>query len=82
MNPVPGFTHEQESKITTHNLRLMPQPVYRYSEPDKILDGGLFVFALGTDPECNLLLEAYEDEKGARFRYALAPMSLTSLTVL
>jgi hypothetical protein len=69
----------EESKITTHTLRLMPQPVYRYSEAGKILDGGLFVFALGTDPECNLLLEAYQDDKGSRYRYALAPMSVYQL---
>lgn len=71
----------EDSAITIHNLRLMPQPVYRYSETDKILDGGLFVFALGTDPECNLLLEAYQDDKGARYRYALAPMSVYQLEV-
>jgi hypothetical protein len=48
----------EESQIVNHNLRLLPQPIYRYSEAGKILDGGLFVFALRTDPECNLLLEA------------------------
>ncbi len=68
-----------DATITTHTLRLMPQPVYRYSEQDKILDGGMFVFALGTDPECNLFIEAYQDEKGSRFRYALAPMSVYQL---
>ncbi|MBI3863568.1 MAG: hypothetical protein HY290_16885 [Planctomycetia bacterium] len=68
-----------ESKITIHNLRLLPQPVFRYAEAEKILDGGLFVYALGTDPECNLLLEAYQDDKGARYRYALAPMSIYQL---
>jgi hypothetical protein len=68
-----------ESQITKHNLRLLPQPIYRYSEEGMILDGGLFSFALGTDPECNLLLEAYQDDKGSRYRYALAPMSIYEL---
>jgi hypothetical protein len=63
------------------NLRLLRQPVYRYSEKEKILDGALFVFALGTNPESCLLLEAYQDDKGGRYRYALAPMSIYQLEV-
>jgi hypothetical protein len=69
----------EEAQVTKHNLRLLPQPVYRYSEEGKILDGGLFEFELGTYPECNLLLEAYQDETGSRYRYALAPMSIYEL---
>jgi hypothetical protein len=68
-----------ESQITNHNLRLLAQPVYRYSEEGKILDGGLFVFALGTDPECNLLIEAWQDGNRAKYRYAFAPMSIYEL---
>jgi hypothetical protein len=41
------------------DLRLVPQPLIRYEPKDKqILDGALFSFALGTDPEVLLLLEA------------------------
>lgn len=60
---------------TKQDLRLLRQPVYRYSEKGKILDGGLFIFVLGTDPECCLLLEAYQDGKDYRYRYALAPVT-------
>jgi hypothetical protein len=70
-----------DSEITRHDLRLLTQPIYRYAEEGKIIDGALFEFALGTDPECNLLLEAVEDEKGLRYRYALAPMSVYQLDV-
>jgi hypothetical protein len=69
----------EESEITRQNLRLLTQPVYRYAEDGKILDGGVFVYAVGTDPECTLLLEAYQDDKGSRYRYALAPMSIYQL---
>jgi hypothetical protein len=69
------------SKKTKENLRLLPQPVYRYSEKGKILDGTLFVFVLGTNPECCLLLEAYQDGKDSRYRYAVAPMSIYQLEV-
>jgi hypothetical protein len=61
------------------NLRLLSQPVYRYSEDGKILDGALFIFALGTDPECALLIEAYQVDKNSRYRYAVAPMSIYQL---
>jgi hypothetical protein len=61
------------------DLRLLPQPVYRYSEDGKILDGAMFVFAHGTNPECCVLLEAYQDGRESRYRYAVAPMSIYKL---
>jgi hypothetical protein len=64
---------------TKHEMRLLSQPVYRYSEEGKILDGSLFVFVIGTDPECCLLVEAYRDDKGSRYRYAVAPMAIFKL---
>src|SRR5262249_22945159 len=67
------------SKTVTQDLRLLPQPVYRYSEAGTILDGAVFIFVMGTDPECCLLVEAYRDNKGSRYRYAFAPMSIYRL---
>ena len=69
------------AKGTKQDLRLLPQPLYRYSEKGKILDGALFVFVVATDPECCLLLEAYQDGKDSRYRYAVAPMSIYQLEV-
>lgn len=66
----------QEVKV---DLRLLPQPAYRYSEAGKIVDGAMFVFAHGTNPECCVLVEAYQDNKGSRYRYAVAPMSIYKL---
>jgi hypothetical protein len=38
--------------------RLLPKPLYRYeAEQTKSLDGGLYAFVVGTDPELLLLLE-------------------------
>jgi hypothetical protein len=68
-------------KGTKQNLRLLRQPIYRYSEEGKILDGALFVFAVATDPDCALLLEAYQDKEGSRYRYALAPITVFKLEV-
>lgn len=72
------ISHFRENK---HDLRLLPQPIYRYSEKEKILDGALFAFVLATDPDCGLLLEAYQDKKGPRYRYALAPITVFKLEV-
>lgn len=55
-------------------LRLLGKPIYRYeSEIPQLLDGAVFVFAQGTDPEILLLLEAWQ-ENGAEkpmWKYAL-----------
>ncbi len=40
-------------------LRLLTQPIFRYSQPEKgIVDGAIFVFARTTNPEMMLALEA------------------------
>jgi hypothetical protein len=57
-------------------MRLLPQPVYRYSSAEAdIVDGAIFVFVEGTDPEAFLLLEAAGDEQPF-WRFALARMNL------
>jgi len=68
-------------KKIKQDLRLLRQPLYRYSEKGTILDGALFVFVVATDPECCLLLEAYQDGTSSRYRYAFAPMSVYQLEV-
>jgi len=73
------------------DLRLLTQPVYRYErkpgrEGDAAgepIDGGLFVFVEGTDPELWLLLEAHR--KGAEaspvWNYAVARMNSIAVEV-
>jgi hypothetical protein len=59
-------------------LRLLPKPIYRYDlkeapTTDPLLrDGAMFVFAMGTDPEVVLLLEAVERDKKTVWQYAFA----------
>jgi hypothetical protein len=51
-------------------MRLLTQPLYRYESPQaKVLDGALFVFAEGTDPEAFLLLEAAADRSVWQFAF-------------
>lgn len=65
-------------------LRLLPQPLHRYEEADKgLLDGGLFVFANGTNPELILLIEARRSgTSAAEWEYGLARSSHAEVHVL
>ncbi len=64
------------------NLRRMPQPIYRYPEATREkLDGGIFVFAQGTNPEVVLVVEARTAKTGAEWVYALARMNSVDLRV-
>lgn len=65
-------------------LRLLPQPLYRYKSTDPdVIDGALFAFvcSIGTDPEVFLLLEANKSENRLRWHYALARFSHMDLHV-
>jgi hypothetical protein len=55
-------------------LRLLTSPVHQYEDQQTgILDGGVFVLALGTNPELILLLEARgADGADASWNYAIA----------
>lgn len=55
-----------DAKDNRTELRLLPQPLYRYQLDDtsEVLDGALFVIAHGTDPEIVLLVEARKGSDG------------------
>jgi hypothetical protein len=55
-------------------LRLLPTPIHRYSDPAHgLIDGAIFGLAFGTNPEVLILLEARSDTSGpARWSYSLA----------
>lgn len=57
-------------------LRLLPRPLYRY-ETDRykaaggdVLDGAVFAFVMGTDPESLLVIEATKAGDAAKWQYA------------
>ncbi len=57
-------------------MRMLTQPIYRYSSTTAdVVDGAMFVFVEGTDPEAFLLFEATGAEKPI-WRYAFARMNL------
>ena len=52
------FTHEN-SRPERFDLRFLPKPIHRYADPAAgLVDGAIYVFANGTNPEVILLIEA------------------------
>jgi hypothetical protein len=65
------------------DLRLLTQPIYRYEgEHPDILDGALFAFVEGTDPEVLLLLEARRVGKQYEWFFGAARMNSIHMRVL
>ena len=65
----------------SEELRLLPTPLYRYkTDREDLVDGGLFAFVQGTDPEVILMLEARRREEHApEWQYALTRRSMLAL---
>ena len=61
-------------------LRLLAHPIDRYADPASgVIDGAIFIYANGTNPEILLLLEARRNDKGTpTWTYAAAPLSRRS----
>jgi hypothetical protein len=54
-------------------LRLLPRPLYRYeAAEDSIIDGAVFAFVMGTDPESLLLIEAVRENGKEKWQYGFA----------
>lgn len=65
-------------------LRQLTQPVFRYPPPTAegaYLDGAMFAFVEGTDPEVWLLLEAVANGDTASWQFGLARMNRDALEV-
>lgn len=65
-------------------LRLLPQPLYRYESTDPaVLDGTVFAFvtSAGTDPEVILVIEARKPAAGGEPAWQFAVARFTDLTL-
>lgn len=61
------------NKETTSDLRLLPQPLMRYSSHSaEVIDGALFAFVQATDPELILMIESRKTADGPRWHYSAA----------
>src|SRR5262249_51518819 len=66
-----------------YTLRLVPHPIDRYADAASgVVDGAIFAFANGTNPEVLLLIEARRRGDGApSWSYAAAPLSRAQSTL-
>jgi hypothetical protein len=81
------MTGWQADNSDQESLRLLPRPLYRYdlagakdADP-KLLDGALFAYVQGTDPEVILMLEAVGTAEQAEWQYAFVRATSGGLEV-
>jgi hypothetical protein len=71
---------ETFSAERTDQLRLMPRALYRYSDNEHgVIDGALYAFAGGTNPEALLLVEARKTAEGAAWHFGFARLGAAQL---
>ena len=77
------FTGREELyEETERDMRLLSQPLYRYEGIEApLIDGRLFAFVQGTDPETLLLIEARRVDGKARWEYGLARLNHVAMRV-
>lgn len=67
------FTVSSQTREDRWQLRLLPRPVHRYASTDPlILDGALFAFTKGTDPDVFLVIEARRVGEVYQWQFAFA----------
>lgn len=76
------FATKKDRDGSVSELRLLTQPIYRYqAASQQLLDGALFVFVQGTDPEVFLLLEARGPAGNEQWTFAAARMNSVAFTL-
>jgi hypothetical protein len=81
LNQMRAFAREYGATVAAsekdqQELRLLPQPVFRYGRPDgPAVDGAVFAFCKGTNPEVLLLVEAVKNGQDLEWNYAFARMT-------
>lgn len=77
------FTATMIHRERDNQLRLLPQPLYRYADPTPERDGAVFAFVwdTGTDPEVLLRFETLEAEGKPKWHYQPVRFSWRALTL-
>jgi hypothetical protein len=80
LNQMRAMAREYTATVATdkeqQELRLLPQPVSRYGRADgPVVDGAIFAFCKGTNPEVLLLVEAVKKGDGLEWVSAFARMT-------
>jgi hypothetical protein len=73
---------KRERDGSVSELRLLTQPILRYEAPRAgLIDGTLFAFVQGTDPDLFLLLEARETGGKTTWQFAASRMNSVALSL-
>jgi hypothetical protein len=76
------FTAREDRLGVKSELRLLPRPLYAYREEDQgILDGAVFTFVYGTDPELLMQVEAKKTSGNVQWQAAFARLASAELAV-
>lgn len=75
--------HEITSQEVSHDLRLLPQPIYEFEgiEGGDVVGGAIMAFCVETDPECLLFLEARRVDGQPHWMYAPLATSIERIFV-
>lgn len=70
------FTSQVDRQGGMSEMRLLPQPIYRYEieDPGSLVDGAIFAFVwtTGTDPEVLIVIEARQSDDTVQWQFAPA----------
>lgn len=69
------FREKQQADLQKYELRLLSAPLYRYEDKSDGIDGAVFAFVHGTDPELLLTVEARTSAEETSWSYSLAPLT-------
>jgi hypothetical protein len=77
-----NLADERGGEQVERQLRLLNSPVHRYESPKlDIVDGAIFAFVEGTDPEAWLLMEVVGEGDARRMRYAMVRMNVDAIQI-
>ncbi|MFI5457622.1 MAG: hypothetical protein ACHRXM_19440 [Isosphaerales bacterium] len=77
------FSAREHFHSQDYTLRLIPHPIDRYSDAASgLVDGAIFLYANGTNPEVLLMIEARRRREGPPYwSYAAAPLARAEVTL-
>jgi hypothetical protein len=81
---VQKFTAHEFFTDGRHEMRVLPVAVHRYEDQDeRLIDGAIFVIAIGTHPEATLFLEAVRpaDEGNPIWKFAIGRSGAAEMVV-
>lgn len=80
-NLVEQFTITERYQEQSIELRLLPRSVYRYEDKESgLIDGALFCFAHGTNPEVFAVIECRKESSSPVWSYGFLPLAGAGVT--